>query len=81
MQVKMFKPGGKTISLINKDEVDAYLKRGWSLAVKKTEKKVRKKKVKVVKEPIIVEEPIIVSEPILELQDEQLHLDLNEEQD
>ena len=69
MQVKMFKPGGKTISLINKDEVDAYLKRGWSLAVKKTEKKVRKKKVEV------------IEEPILELQDEQLHLDLNEEQD
>ena len=68
MQVKMFKPGGKTISLINKDEVDAYLKRGWSLAVKKTEKKVRKK----------VE---VIEEPILELQDEQIHLDLNEEQD
>ena len=68
MQVKMFKPGGKTISLINKDEVDAYLKRGWSLAVKKTEKKVRKK----------VE---VIEEPILELQDEQLDLDLNEEQD
>lgn len=69
MQVKMFKPGGTTVSLIDSKEVDAYLKRGWSLAVKKeTEKKVRKK----------VE---VIEEPILALQDEQLDLDLNEEQD
>ena len=68
MLVKMLKPGGKTMGFIESKDVDAYLKRGWSLAEKKTEKKVRKK----------VE---VIEEPILELQDEQLDLDLNEEQD
>jgi hypothetical protein len=69
MLVKMLKPGGKTMGFIESKDVDAYLKRGWSLAVKKTEKKVRKKKVEVIEEPII------------ETNDEQLNLDLNEEQD
>ena len=65
MLVKMIKPGGKTMSFIQQNEVQSYLKRGWSLAVKKTEKKVRKAKV--------------IEEPIIEVSDEQLDLDLNEE--
>lgn len=67
MQVLMMKPGGKTMSFIQQNEVDSYLKRGWSLAEKKTEKKVRKKKE-------------VIEEPIVEIQDEQINLDLNEEQ-
>lgn len=66
MLVKMLKPGGKTMGFIESKDVDAYLKRGWSLAEKKTEKKVRKK----------VE---VVEEPKIETNDEQLNLDLNEE--
>ena len=64
MLVEMLKPGGKTMGFIESKDVDAYLKRGWSLAEKKTEKKVRKKKVEVIEEPIV------------ETNDEQLDLDL-----
>jgi hypothetical protein len=75
MQVKMMKPGSNRFIEVSVKEQKIYEKQGWSLAVKKTEKKVRKKKVEA------IEEPIIVSEPIVEVSDEQFNLDLNEEQD
>ena len=67
MFVKMMKPGSNRVHNIPAKEQKFYEQKGWSMAVKKTEK-VRKK----------VE---VIEEPILELQDEQLNLDLNEEQD
>lgn len=69
MQVKMMKPGSNRFIEVSVKEQKIYEKQGWSLAVKKTEKKVRKKKVEVIEEPII------------ETNDEQFNLDLNEEQD
>ena len=65
MFVKMMKPGSNRVHNIPAKEQKFYEEKGWSLAVKKTEK-VRKK----------VE---VIEEPIVETNDEQLDLDLNEE--
>ena len=67
MFVKMMKPNGNRVHNILAKEQKIYEQKGWRLAEKKTEKKVRKKKVEVIEEPIV------------ETNDEQLDLDLNEE--
>lgn len=54
MLVKMMKPGGNRVHSIPEKDVKYYEKQGWSLAVKKTEKKVRK--VEVLEEPKLDEQ-------------------------